>query len=281
MTTLKGFIILVFSVLVTNIFSQAVYYPAVGKSFRGGYKHSKVNITYNNKQLTISSINNDTKETFTYKPKFSKLLGLAVYGDDRNVREYLFVESSTSIIWAKFNSGRYLGKSEWGTYEKFNYFHKNQQKIHQLLASKTQQNAIDDKLRNWCSKAKKYTEETYAKKEAIEIKNRRLPQKGLRNSTLEAQALVASKNWARRYGWNETVIKAYFTGNDWNVYRHTLTGVLLGRKISGIMVLKRRDGKCSFHYATFTQEHNGSGYQKIFTEGITPGQNILECKNLR
>lgn len=260
---------------------STVYYPAVKKSFRGGKKHSKINITYNKSKLTMSSINNDTNETFDYKPEFSKLLGLAVYGDDRNLREYVFVESPTSVIWAKYNFGRNLGRSEWGKHEKFNYFHKNQQTIRQLLVSKPKQDAIDGKLRDWSLKAKKYSEEVYAKKEASEIKNRRLPQKGLRNSSLEAQALVASKNWARQYGWDETVIKAYFTGNDWNLYRHTLTGVLLSRKISGVMVLKRPDGKCSFHYATFTQEHNGSGYQKVFTEGITPGQNILECKNVR
>lgn len=82
----------------------------MGKSFRGVRKYNKVNIAYNNKQLTISSINNDTNETFEYKPKLRKLIRLAVYGDDKKVREHLFVESSNSIVWAKLNLGRGLGR---------------------------------------------------------------------------------------------------------------------------------------------------------------------------
>lgn len=257
-----------------------IYYPAIEKSFRGGKKHSKVHITYDKKKLTISSINKEINEVYEYKPEFSKVLNIPVYGDNKNVREYMFIESPKSIISAKYNSGNDLSRSEWGKYESYNYFHNEEQKIRQLLISKAQQKNIDAKLEGWSLKAKNYKEQTYAKQEALEIKNRRLPKKGLRNNRLEAEALLASKNWAKQNGWNETVVKTYFTGVHWNLYRHTVTGTLLGRKISGIMVLKRTDGKCSFHYSTFTQEYNGSGYQHVFVEGITPGQYIMECKNI-
>ena len=261
--------------------NSVVYYPAVKIGFSGGKKETKVEITYNKQQLTIASTTNGGKDIYEYKPDFSDILGIDVYGDNRNLREYVFVESPTSIIWAKFNSGRDLGKSAWGEHEVYNYFHKDQQIVRKLLVNKQEQDALDKKMSVWASKAKEFKETEYANKEASDIKNRRLPSKGLQNKELEIQALVAAKNWANKYRWKETVTHAYFTGNDWSIYRNKLTGIQLGRRIGGVIVMKRLDGKCSFHHATFAQQFNGSSYQKVFTEGIVPGQNILECKNVQ
>ncbi len=236
---------------------------------------SKVSsITISEKLVNIGST------TFHHFEELSKLLGVKVFSEHNNRREHVFIEGPESIIWAKYGHGHDLGKSIWGEQEKFNYYHKDQQKIRELLVNKNAQDAIDAKLRDWSLKAKQYRETQYAQKEKAEIKDRRLPSKGFSDLALEKQALTAAKSWANQYGWEETVINAYFTGNDWNIYRNSLTGVQLGRRISGVIVMKRRDGNCSFHHATFAQQFNGSGYQNVFVEGITPGQYMLLCENV-
>lgn len=75
------------------------------------------------------------------------------------------------------------------------------------------------------------TKTSYTNKEAKAIKNRRFQKKGLRNASSESQALTVAKIWATNYTWEETVTKAYFTGNDWNIYRNSLTGRQLGQRI--------------------------------------------------
>ncbi|MBG6129069.1 hypothetical protein IWQ47_000239 [Aquimarina sp. EL_43] len=253
-----------------------LYYPAA-KELHNGESFNSVNIDVEKGKELLLKLSNGHSEDYSFMIELSKVLGVDVYDVGGNRREYMFVESPLSIIWAKYSSGSDLGKSTWGTYETFNYFHKDQKVIRNLLVSKETQDKIDAKLEDWSLKAKEYTEKTYAAKEAEAIKNRRLPAKGFSNLALEKQATLAAKSWASQYHWEETIIKAYFTGNDWSIYRNTLTGVQLGRRISGVIIMKRKDGKCSFQYATFAQQYNGNGYQKVFTEGIVRGQNVLEC----
>lgn len=252
-----------------------LYYPAAKKIYNGE-RFNSVNIDVKKEEVLLK-LSNGHNERYNYMAELSKVLDVDIYTVGGNRREYMFVESPLSIIWAKYSSGNDLGKSTWGTYDIFNYFHKDQKVIRNLLVSEEAQDKINVKLADWSLKAKEYTEKIYATKEAEGIKNRRLPAKGLSSTELETQAIIAAKSWANSYKWKETIIKAYFTGNDWSIYRHKLTGEQLGRRISGIIVMKRRDGKCSFHFATFAQHYNGNNYEKVFTEGITPGQNILEC----
>ncbi|WP_217491862.1 hypothetical protein [Aquimarina megaterium] len=252
-----------------------LYYPAA-KELHNGESFNSVTIDITKGKEIRLNFPNGHGERYNYMAELSEILEVDIYDVGGNRREYMLVESPLSIIWAKYSSGNDLGKSIWGTYETFNYFHKDQKVIRNLLVSKEAQDKIDAKLADWSLKAKEYAEKTYAAKVAKDIKNRRLPSKGLSNSALEKQATLAAKLWANQYNWEETITKAYFTGNDWSIYRNSL-GVQLGRRISGVIVMKRKDGTCSFQYATFAQQYNGSGYQKVFTEGIVRGQNVLEC----
>ena len=253
-----------------------LYYPAA-KELHNGESFNSVTIDITKGKELSLNFPNGHGERYNYMADFSTVLGVDVYSVGGNRREYMLVESPLSIIWVQYSSGNDLGTSEWGTYETYNYFHKDQKVIRNLLISKETQDSIDAKLAIWSSKAKEYTKKTYAAKVAKEIKNKRLPSKGLSNSELEKQATIAAKWWANQYNWEETIAKAYFNGNDWSIYRNSL-GVQLGRRISGVIVMQRKDGRCSFQLATFAQQYNGSAYQKVFTEGIVRGQNILECK---
>lgn len=253
-----------------------LYYPAA-KELHNGKSFNSVTIDVKKGKELLLKLSNGHSDRYSFMAELSKALGVDIYTVGGNRREYMLVESPLSIIWAQYSSGNDLGKSEWGTYETYNYFHKDQKVIRNLLISKETQDSIDAKLADWSLKAKEYTEKVYETKEREAIKSRRLPTKGFGNSELEKQATVAAKLWANQYNWEETITKAYFNGNDWSIYRNSL-GVQLGRRISGVIVMQRKDGRCSFQLATFAQQYNGSGYQKVFTEGIVRGQNILECK---
>ena len=257
------------------------YYPGAKIGFNGGKKENKVTITYTKKKLTIGSLLANGEDSYYYMPKMSKALGIEIYGDNSNLNEYVIIENSLAVIWLKFSAGSDFGKSEWGEYDKVNYFHKNQKVIRKLLVNEASVKQLMSKISAWCKEAIIFKDKEYKNKENNTIKNRRLPEQGLKNIALEKQALLAAKNWAKRYRWKETITKVYFNSEDWNIYRNKLTGAQLGRRISGIIVMKRPDGKCSFHYASFAQQYNGSGYQKVFTEGITPGQNIIKCEYAR
>ncbi|GAA3609848.1 hypothetical protein Q4Q39_16885 [Flavivirga amylovorans] len=254
---------------------------AVSKLKHAGEYYKSVQVEFvesGEKQIKMLVSSGYSVGTYYFLPEYSKLLGFDVYGDRGNLREYIFSENNIAFIWAKFRGSGELGQETWGEYDVFNYFHKDQQTIRKLDLDKSKQEDIGTKLLVWTKKAKVYGDKKYSDKQTEKIKNERLPKKGLQNLSLEAQALVASKNWANQYGWQETITKVYFTDTDWSIYRNSLTGAQLGRRISGVIVMKRKDGRCSYHYAVFAQQCNGSGYQKVFTEGITPGQNILECK---
>ena len=246
------------------------------------YKNINVEfITSPVKQIKTSVKKNISLGVYYFLPEYSKLLGIDVYGDHSNLREYIFVESNMALIWAKYSSGSNIGNSEWGEYDSFNYFHKDKQIIRKLVLDKNQLNTIEQKLTVWSKKSKIFAEKNYYDKETKKIKEQRLPKKGFKNFTLESEALVAAKNWAKKYNWKETITKAYFIGNDWSIYRHAVTGIQLGRRIRGIIVMKRSDGLCSFHYATFAQQYNGNNYQKVFIEGIVPGQNKMDCRYVK
>lgn len=219
---------------------------------------------------------NCCKMTYLYLEEYSKEIGIDVYGN--HLEEYLYLETPGDIIYAKQKSG--LGKNIWSSSDNFNLYSKDKQLVRNLLINKEAQDAYDKKLLNWTKKIKAYEDKKQAENEAAEIASRRLPAEGFSDATLEAQALESAKRWASNYGWKETITNAYFSGADWTIRRHPVTGIQTGREISGIIVMSRPDGLCSFHYAVFAQQYSNGSYNKVYTDGIVPGQYKLKCENV-
>jgi len=218
------------------------------------------------------------EETYMHMPEFSKLIGVDMYGCSRAwLEQYIFIDKPGVLIWTKYK-GAGLGKQEWGKYDLFNMFAMDKQVARGLVASADQQKELDAKLVKWSKTIKTAEDKRRASETKDKIAKQRLPKEGLVVANLKTQTLDAAKAWATKWGWKETITKAYFTDADWYIYRHKKTGVITRREIRGVMVMKRPDGGCSFHHCVYGQQYNGSGYNKVYTSGITPGQIKLNCE---
>lgn len=220
-------------------------------------------------------------DTYMFMEEYSKLIGVDIYANSRShLNQYIYVDKPGVLIWARYKNGG-LGNQLWEKYDYYNLFAMDKQVVRGLLNSEAEQKAIDTKVAGWTKKIKEVEDKERAENAAKKIENQRLPKEGLVDASLKEQTLAAAKAWATKWGWKETVTNAYFTGADWSIVRHTLTGIQLRREIRGVIVMKRPDGGCSFHYSVFAQEYDGSKYLSVYTAGITPGQLQLKCEHVK
>jgi len=223
----------------------------------------------------------ESTDTYMHMPEFSKLIGTDIYANSRShLDQYVFVDKPGVLIWAKYKHGG-LGNQLWEKYDYYNMFAMDKQVVRGLLNSESQQKEIDTKVANWTKIIKDAEDKRRSEKEQKQIENQRLPKEGMVDNGLKTETLEAAKAWATKWGWKETVTKAYFNGADWYIVRHRKTGIIMRREIKGTIVMTRPDGMCSFHYAVFGQEYDGSMYNKVYTAGITPGQIKLNCEHAK
>ena len=251
---------------------DGVYNAAVGVKF-SGKSYEILNVSYEEGALKkiITKLGKDgvSTETFMHMSEFSKLIGTDIYSNSRShLKEYIYIDKPGVLVWAKYK-GSGLGKQEWGKYDLFNMYAMDKQVARGLLTSESQQKVLDDKLKKWSNLIKISEDKRRASETKDKIAKQRLPKEGLVVDNLKGQTLDAAKAWASKWGWKETVTKAYFNDADWYIYRHKKTGVILRREIRGTIVMTRPDGMCSFHYCVFGQQYNGSDYNKVYTAGIT------------
>ncbi|TXB65130.1 hypothetical protein FRY74_06800 [Vicingus serpentipes] len=229
----------------------------------------------------IKSGKDVSTDTYMHMPEFSKLIGTEIYANSRShLNQYIFVDKPGVLIWAQYKHGG-LGNQLWEKYDYYNVYAMDKQVVRGIIASEAKQKEIDAKVANWSKTIKDVEDKRRAAETADKIANQRLPKEGMVDNNLKAETLAAAQAWAASWKWVETVTKAYFTGADWYIVRHKLTGIILRREIRGVIVMSRPDGMCSFHYAVFAQEYDGSKYNKVYTAGITPGQIKLNCEHAK
>ena len=135
-------------------------------------------------------------------------------------------------------------------------------------------------LKGYAIKAKAAVDARYAREELERTANNELPAKGMVDSDLDQSALAAAQAWANSYSWKEQLEYVYITSRDWSILRNKLTGIQTGRRIQGVITMKRDDGLCSYQQAIFEQAYNGTGYQTTVMTGVVPGQNKLDCSKI-
>jgi hypothetical protein len=218
-------------------------------------------------------------DTYMFMEEYSKLIGVDIYANSiSHLNQYIYVDKPGVLIWARYKNGG-LGNQLWEQYDYYNMFAMDKQVVRGLLNSQDEQKALDVKVAGWTKTIKEVEDKKRVDNKQQQIENQKLPIEGLVDAKLKEQTLAAAKTWAASYKWKETITGAYFTGNDWSIVRHSLTGIQLRREIRGVIVMKRPDGGCSFHYALFAQEYDGANYLSVYTAGITPGQIQLKCEN--
>jgi hypothetical protein len=93
-----------------------------------------------------------------------------------------------------------------------------------------------------------------------EIKDAKpLPQEGMKDVNLKADALALIKKTAAGYKWKEEVQYAYINSTDWEIKRHPITGVPIKRIVKAIVVMKTPQGNYKREGFYIAQDYDGTG----------------------
>jgi hypothetical protein len=187
------------------------------------------------------------------------------------------IEQDKGVIWVA--SGP-LGKQLWQEHSSYNVLGQDKTAMRQISQDKEAQNEVEGVLKGYAIKAKAAVDARYAREELERTANNELPAKGMVDSDLDQSALIAAQAWANSYSWKEQLEYVYITSRDWSILRNKLTGIQTGRRIQGVITMKRDDGLCSYQQAIFEQAYNGTGYQTTVMTGVVPGQNKLDCSKI-
>lgn len=228
------------------------------------------------KALQIKPCDKCPVDRFNYLKDESSLTGTPIYANKQG-KIILDVKDGV-LIWADFKGN--FGKTEWQENYHFNVYAKDIGYIRGVRSDQSKQQAVDTLINEHANTVKAAMDERAAKKRAKKIANQTLPAKGLRDKALEKEITQAAKRWANAWQWKETIAYAYFNANGWRTKHHPLTGLITGRVIPGIVVMKRPDGMCSFHYVTFGQDYDGNHYSGTHMVGLVPGQYQLSCAKI-
>ena len=253
------------------------YYPAAPHTV-GSNKYDQIDVLIYPKQkivLTGMNCRNCGTDTFNYQSELSQATGKNVYEMGHMGR--FVIEEEKGILWW---TNAKLGKQLWNKNSHFNVLAQDKTYSRKLSIDKTLQTKIDQTLKSYAAQSKAAVDARYKRQDAQRTANNTLPKKGLTDSSLNQDALEAAQVWANRYQWKETLKYTYVTSRDWSILRHPITGIQTGRRISGVITMKRDDGLCSYQGAMFEQAYNGNDYQKTVMVGVVPGQNKLDCSKL-
>lgn len=256
---------------------NSVYYAAASQSL-GSKSYEQINIDISPKeqlQLTGMNCRSCSSDTYVYQAELSDAIAKPVY--EKGLMGHFMIEQNVGEFW--WTNGK-LGKKDWLDSNRFNVITVDKKYARKLLIDKQMQTDIDQQLESYAATAKKAVDARYAREELERTANNQLPEADMQDSELEASALKAAQKWANSYRWSEQLEYVYFTSADWEILRHRRTGIQTGRRINGVITMKRDDGLCSFQAAVFEQAFNGSGYQKTVMTGVVPGQNKLDCAKL-
>jgi len=256
---------------------NGTYYAAARHNIAGNQYDQLEVLVYPQQKVVLTGMNcrNCSSESYNYQAELSQASGKNIYEMGHMGR--FLIEQDTGVLWW---TNAKLGKALWADNNHFNVIAQDKTYVRKLTLDKALQNQIDDTLKTYAAKSKTAVDNRLAQEDQQRTANNELPEKGMNDSALEADALVAAKSWAKRWGWQEELQYTYISSRDWSILRHPLTGIQTGRRIAGIITMKRNDGLCSYQGATFEQAYNGSDYQKTVMVGVMPGQNKLDCNKL-
>lgn len=256
---------------------NGTYYPAA-KHTVGSNQYDQINVLIYPKQkivLTGMNCRNCSTDTFNYQGELSDAIGKNVYEMGHMGR--FLIEQDTGILWWTNSK---LGKQLWDENSHFNVLAQDKTYSRKLTIDAALQSSIDQALKRYGAQSKAAVDARYKREDAQRTANNNLPKKGLANQALDQDAFTAAQAWAKGYQWKEDLQYTYMTSRDWSILRHPITGVQTGRRISGVITMKRNDGLCSYQVAVFEQDYNGTDYQKTEMVGVVSGQNKLDCAKL-
>ncbi len=256
---------------------NGLYYSAANHKINGtGYDKFTVIIEERDKiALEGKDCRSCTSDVFKYNKEISEAIGKPAYEMGNNGR-FMIQYKPGVLLWVR----EALGKSTWRDSSKLNVFSNSQTYVRKLLTNEEQQNALFSVVSGYADIAKAGRDRRFEQKDRERTARNTLPPRGMNNSQLNKEVLAAAKNRAARENWNEKIIGAYVRGNDWTILRNEY-GIQTGRYIPGVIVMKRKDGLCSYQAVHFGQQYNDIDYQKAYVYSIDSGQEKLDCRKVK
>lgn len=253
---------------------SGTYFAAVRQTV-GSKQYDQIKVELDDKkQIDLEGMNcrSCTSSKYVYEAELSEAIGKPVY-EMGHIGRFLIAQDK-GVIWV---ASAPLGKQLWQEHSSYNVLGQDKTAMRQISQDKAAQNEVESVLKGYAIKAKAAVDARYAREELERTANNELPAKGMADGDLEQDALTAAQAWANSYSWKEQLEYVYMTSRDWSILRNKLTGIQTGRRIQGVITMKRDDGLCSYQQAVFEQAYNGTGYQATVMTGVVPGQNKLDC----
>jgi len=104
---------------------------------------------------------------------------------------------------------------------------------------------------------------------AMEAARKPMPEPGMTDAKLNAEITAAVRAKATTAGWPQTVVYTYIKSSEWNTIRNKNTGIITGRSLRAIAVLKTTAGKCQWEEVSIAQDYDGVNYGKSYFNGNT------------
>jgi len=253
------------------------YYAAV-RQMVGSKQYDQLMVKLDDqKEIILAGLNcrSCTSSRYLYEAELSQAIAKPVY-EMGHMGHFLIVQNKGVILVANAK----LGKALWTESNSYNVLGQDKTAMRQISQDKAAQDSIDTTLQAYATKAKAAVDARYVEENLQRTAANVLPAKGMEDGDLELSGLIAARAWANSYSWKEQLEYVYITSRDWSILRNKLTGIQTGRRIQGVITMKRDDGLCSYQAATFEQAYNGTDYQVIVMTGVVPGQNKLDCSKI-
>jgi len=248
--------------------SGGEYFLAVPQK-HGGKIQSSYSIEFNEKgkkSVLVKPCDSCSMVEYKILPEESGVIGVDVY---RNASSYYLFDLKDGVLVYTFANASGFGRTEWSKHSKYNVYSNNQAYIRKILQSKQMQNTLDSMMGEYFAKAKSYFEQKALAEKSAKDAARELPKEGLVYSDKQ-QLLDAASRWAQAWSWKESLIKTYLTQSDWSITRNRLTGIITGKVIGGVVIMKHPDGRCRYQMLNYRQDYDGSSYTNLQVSGIGP-----------
>lgn len=101
------------------------------------------------------------------------------------------------------------------------------------------------------------------------------PVAGSKNPQLENK-IMTMQNAGRK---TQKVLRVIILDRDWSPVRHEVTGVLIGRAITTMVIYKDEEGVCQLEPSTYIEDYNGRTYTGLRLYGFK-SEGIIACENV-
>lgn len=262
-----------------------IFYP-LSPDYIAGKKTSKIGVELSAKQKVVLSVvdcPNCSTDTYVYNPQFSKDTGKPIYRKKVGHQSHTIVRYLVKYdkdTWLKVYQASGLGHSKIDKTDTVNVLAATQAVVRKINAGGAYADNIEKTLIGLSNKALDAQNARYDAQDKARTAKNKLPKANEEFASFNELFLAGAKQRAQREGWEEQLIRAYAVGSDWTILRHEITGIKTGRYISGVVVMKRKDGLCSYQMVNFHQQANDTDYQKPTLYSINSGQEKLSCSKI-